>query len=311
MNSLQAKIYFLLNCKSGAGLAKPLLKLLDTDDFKSQGIYAEEIDFTRLAQQLQIAQTAEVLVLGGGDGTISGALEYIINSPTKIAVLPLGTANDLAREINISKAILKLSPEKLIKFYQACGDKSASIFSISYGPEFSQKKLFINYASFGYEASVVKDFATLRQKQLWSYLSGVWSNRLAYGVLGAKYLLKKLDGIQIGCSALQTNPTRIDNCPSILFTNISNIMGLGQSNRLSSAFDENLECLIAKNLSNCLGMLTRGFIFKQPQVLVAATQFEISGFSQPPDLQIDGESLVVDSLTFKLGLAGKIKLLTN
>ncbi len=46
-------------------------------------------------------QEAELIVLGGGDGTINGALNGLLEAQLPFGVLPLGTANDLARTLQL------------------------------------------------------------------------------------------------------------------------------------------------------------------------------------------------------------------
>jgi YegS/Rv2252/BmrU family lipid kinase len=46
-------------------------------------------------------ETADRIVLGGGDGTLSKALPVLLELNKPIAVLPLGTANDFARTLGI------------------------------------------------------------------------------------------------------------------------------------------------------------------------------------------------------------------
>lgn len=48
-----------------------------------------------------IADRPAVLVVGGGDGTVSCAAQRVRGSDTVLAVLPLGTANDFARTLEI------------------------------------------------------------------------------------------------------------------------------------------------------------------------------------------------------------------
>lgn len=43
----------------------------------------------------------QLVILGGGDGTISSAAETLYNHKLPFAILPLGTANDLARSLGI------------------------------------------------------------------------------------------------------------------------------------------------------------------------------------------------------------------
>ena len=48
-----------------------------------------------------LAKRPDVLILGGGDGTVSGLAHHLIGTDTKLGVLPLGTANSFARTLGI------------------------------------------------------------------------------------------------------------------------------------------------------------------------------------------------------------------
>ena len=53
------------------------------------------------AIQKAIAAGFQTIIVGGGDGTLSGAMEAFANQPVTLGVLPLGTGNDLARTLGI------------------------------------------------------------------------------------------------------------------------------------------------------------------------------------------------------------------
>ncbi len=48
-----------------------------------------------------LAKTPDLMILGGGDGTISGLVDKLVGSDTALAVLPLGTANSFARTLGV------------------------------------------------------------------------------------------------------------------------------------------------------------------------------------------------------------------
>lgn len=48
-----------------------------------------------------LAKKPDLLILGGGDGTISGLVDYLVGTDTILGVLPLGTANSFCRTLGI------------------------------------------------------------------------------------------------------------------------------------------------------------------------------------------------------------------
>ncbi|MGH3356022.1 MAG: lipid kinase [Nocardioidaceae bacterium] len=48
-----------------------------------------------------VEDKCDLVVLGGGDGTISAAVDQVVGHPVVVGVLPLGTANDFARTLGI------------------------------------------------------------------------------------------------------------------------------------------------------------------------------------------------------------------
>lgn len=47
----------------------------------------------------------DLVILGGGDGTISSVAETLVSCRLAFAVLPLGTANDLARSLGVAGSV--------------------------------------------------------------------------------------------------------------------------------------------------------------------------------------------------------------
>ncbi|MHB1133310.1 MAG: diacylglycerol/lipid kinase family protein [Chloroflexota bacterium] len=59
-----------------------------------------ESDLTRVAQE-SLAQGSRLLVVGGGDGTISSMADLLADSEAALGLLPLGTGNDFARALGL------------------------------------------------------------------------------------------------------------------------------------------------------------------------------------------------------------------
>jgi diacylglycerol kinase (ATP) len=60
-------------------------------------------DMSRLPETVKgmVEDGVDLVVLGGGDGTMSSAVDYVVGHPVVVGVLPLGTANDFARTLQI------------------------------------------------------------------------------------------------------------------------------------------------------------------------------------------------------------------
>ncbi len=60
-------------------------------------------DPSKLSDEVRKAVEAKVpmVIVGGGDGSISSSVDYVVGTDTVFALLPLGTANSFARTVNI------------------------------------------------------------------------------------------------------------------------------------------------------------------------------------------------------------------
>jgi YegS/Rv2252/BmrU family lipid kinase len=93
----------IVNAKSrrGQDLFEQACKHLDGLPFPVDAHAVE--DPAQLEPTLRRALVAkpDLVILGGGDGTISGLVDFVKGSGAAIAVLPLGTANSFARSLGI------------------------------------------------------------------------------------------------------------------------------------------------------------------------------------------------------------------
>lgn len=90
------------------------------------------------------AQTVDAVVVGGGDGTINSALKPVLEAGLPLGILPLGTANDLARTLGI--------PADL---HEACSlIASQSMRRIDVG--WANNRPFVNAAGMGLTTAVAR-----------------------------------------------------------------------------------------------------------------------------------------------------------
>jgi diacylglycerol kinase family enzyme len=99
------RYHVLLNSRSGAALALGLTADKLAESFTTAGLAAsiDADDDTPLADRIKaaLASDAEVIVSAGGDGTATALAEALTGTDKTLAVLPLGTANLLARDLKL------------------------------------------------------------------------------------------------------------------------------------------------------------------------------------------------------------------
>lgn len=101
---------------------------------------------------------ADMIILGGGDGTLSMALEAVMDSKLPLGVLPMGNANDLARTLAIPTQIA-----------DACAVIAAGMVRrIDVGEV--NGKYFLNVASLGVSVDIAKRL-TRQAKRRWGVLA--------------------------------------------------------------------------------------------------------------------------------------------
>lgn len=112
-------------------------------------------------------KSIDMVIVGGGDGTINSIVNILVNYHLPLGILPLGTANDLARTLNIPSAIA-----------DAC-----KVIAQGYSKAIDLGKVndiyFLNVASLGLSVEITQQL-TKGAKSRWGIL--------AYGLTALKVL---------------------------------------------------------------------------------------------------------------------------
>jgi YegS/Rv2252/BmrU family lipid kinase len=114
-----------------------------------------------------VARGARHIVVGGGDGTVSGAAAHLLGRDVTLGVLPLGTGNDFARSLGIPASV------------EAACDVIAQGYTARVDVGLANGRPFLNAASLGLATAIAKRLTKrLKQKM----------GRLAYPVAAASQL---------------------------------------------------------------------------------------------------------------------------
>jgi diacylglycerol kinase family enzyme len=104
-----SRIFVILNADSGSGHDAALTQQVQ-GLFESAGIPAEVFlvrDGGEIAAKVAdaISQQADVIVAGGGDGTVSAVAAALADSEIALGILPLGTLNHFAKDLGLPLAL--------------------------------------------------------------------------------------------------------------------------------------------------------------------------------------------------------------
>ncbi|MHC5068556.1 MAG: diacylglycerol/lipid kinase family protein, partial [Planctomycetota bacterium] len=173
------RIVYITNAASGGGQGAALLAHGRADARTVAAGDLSQVD----ALVAQAANGADLVLACGGDGTAAAVLSAIVRRSTPwtvpVAVVPLGTGNDLARALGWA-GLAPLACADLL----SAGDLALTTLtplSLS-GPD-GVSRPWYNYLSVGYDAQVAARFDRARRRHPRRFCSA-WVNRLWYGWYG-------------------------------------------------------------------------------------------------------------------------------
>jgi len=246
------------------------------DLLENAGIKLIQKDSSSSAETAQLIEQyhdeIQLVILGGGDGTISSAAGTLYKHQLAFAILPLGTANDLARSLGI--------PNNLPDAFQAILDNYRGKINLGV----INGHYFFNVAHIGLGVTVTHEL-TPEVKKTWgvfSYLKAVFaafkihrSFRAAIAANGQSYNLRTIQ-LAIGNGRYYGGGNIIDE---------------------NSEIDDGLLCLYSLPPSSLWGLLSRAPLLRygkhsqmQNTFTIRAKRIEITT-AQPKEIHADGEPI--------------------
>lgn len=166
MSNRERRALLLLNPRARRG-ASPIDDALQ--HFRASGI--ELIEPAGNVRDLSAAIVehgpgCDLVILGGGDGSINAAAAGLVETGLPFGILPLGTANDLARTLAIPPA-----PVEAAQVITAGGTRNLDLGVVN-------ERYFVNVASIGFSVDLARNL-TANSKKRWGTIGyGISAVRL-------------------------------------------------------------------------------------------------------------------------------------
>jgi diacylglycerol kinase family enzyme len=157
-----------LNDSSGTGDCAAKSKRLE-ELFRDAGrdarvTVAKSGDQLRSAMEDAVANGCEILVAGGGDGTINAAATVLAGQDTPLGVLPLGTLNHFAKDLGIP-----LELEDAAKVVLEGSECRVDVGEVN-------GRIFVNNSSIGVYPSVVRLRERYQAGGLGKWIAALWAS---------------------------------------------------------------------------------------------------------------------------------------
>ena len=199
-------IHFIINPISGKGnhnIGKTELeKHFPKEKFKIEVDYSNYKKHAISLTKKAIECNPNYIVACGGDGTINEVASCLINTKIKLGIIPVGSGNGLASNLNIPKEIEKAS--EIIR--------NGNIQTIDVGQV--NEHYFFSNMGIGIDAHIIKKYETYNRRTLVAYLKA--------SILSS-FQFKPIQTI------LAFNNQIINSSSFLLFVSNSNEMGYGMS----------------------------------------------------------------------------------
>lgn len=295
---------YLINFRSGGGEGEWIANEVSTA-IENQRLNGKVFDLTSLSDDslVDILARFSLVVIGGGDGSVSRALTASLDSNPTFGILPLGTGNDFAREIKVLNEYRKLPLITYLQRLNVFKSRKISIWEVSGDEQVSLCK-FVNYFSLGYDAEIVKRFSdsrpTLKNSQF-----GQWKNRIHYLSVAMSLRNSRLPkSVSIVGDEL-FDITSLLPLKAAIFSNIKSYMGIGQTSAIADPGDSLLEFVPVNHQLDYLKFIAQKQVPNMfSNSAFQSTNWKLSGISNLVFAQFDGEPISMNSNSLKIQIAG-------
>ena len=240
---------------------------------------------TKILAREAILDKTNLIVACGGDGTINEILNQIKEKEIKIAIVPIGSGNGIARHFNIPLDISK-SLDLILK---------QNFTNVDIGKV--NESFFLGNVAFGLGADFIKNYQKIKYQGLFGYIIAFVKTLLN---IKEKHFIIDIDGERIATS------------PLILIVSNTNQQGYDFTVTPKAKTDDGLlDMAIIENLSNFKNIkiifkIIFGLKFYPGDMIYKKiSSLNITPHKPIKNIQIDGENLNTADINFNIKLFKK------
>ena len=210
------RVHAVVNRKAGSALGYSAKQLASEAKaaFEEAGheieIHVVEPEDIEAALDEAVAADPDILVAGGGDGTIRSAASRLLGSTIALGVLPLGTVNRLARDLNIP-----LEPRAAIRALSSGGCREIDVAEVN-------GEIFLCNSMLGLPSEISQERQNLRGRPFWPRAAG-YLKLLRTILASRRHLELSIDGDEKKSRRVRVLSLAVSNNvyskqPSLIFT---------------------------------------------------------------------------------------------
>jgi diacylglycerol kinase (ATP) len=159
---MKQHIRFIINPISGVGKKNELPSIinqyLDHNKFSFDIAYTEYKEHAKVIAKKASEEGIDIVCAVGGDGSVHEVGTVLIGTKTKMAIIPCGSGNGLARHLGI--------PVDIAKAVQCINtDQSIQMDTVKVN-----ERPFLGIGGYGFDALIAKKFDAYHKRGLWSYV---------------------------------------------------------------------------------------------------------------------------------------------
>jgi len=163
------KLLFVINPKSGntdkSNLERQIKSFCNKNSKDFAFFYTSgENDKEKIIEK-QLEFQADTLVACGGDGTVNLIAQIILQTEIKLGIIPLGSANGLAHELEIENDV-----EESLEILRTGTAKNIDVICIN------DENYCLHLSDLGFNAQMIKDFEKNEERGMFAYAKSFFSS---------------------------------------------------------------------------------------------------------------------------------------